>query len=224
MLPETTVLNQLQSALRPYGATLIAISKTKPETDILELYEAGQRDFGENRVQELTDKAANLPEDIRWHLVGHLQRNKVKYIVPFIHLIHSVDSFRLLRAIEKEAAREGRLIDCLLQFKIAQEDTKYGFDLNSARQMLESPDFAAFRHVRIRGVMGMATFTEEEAVVRGEFQRLRHIFETLKQDYFTGEDQFRELSMGMSGDYEIALEEGSTMVRIGTLLFGEREG
>ncbi len=224
MVPETTELSELRAALRPYGARLIAISKTKPEADILELYKAGQLDFGENRVQELTDKASHLPDDIRWHLVGHLQRNKVKYIVPFVHLIHSVDSFRLLRAIDKEAAREGRVIDCLLQFKIAREDTKYGFELDSTRQMLESSDFASFEHVRIRGVMGMATFTDDEAVVRGEFQRLRRIFETLKSDYFAGEESFRELSMGMSGDYAIALEEGSTMVRIGTLLFGEREG
>lgn len=223
MLPKTTSLPSIQATLRPYNATLVAISKTKPEADILALYEEGQREFGENRVRELAEKAEQLPKDIRWHMVGHLQRNKVKYIAPFIHLIQSVDSPRLLRAVNKEAAKVERVIDCLLQFKIAREDTKYGFDLPGARQLLESTDFAHFEHVRICGVMGMATFTDDEAIVRGEFQRLRHIFDELKRDYFTDVETFRELSMGMSGDYEIALEEGSTMVRIGTLLFGERK-
>ena len=222
MLQKTTPLPRVQATLRPYDATLVAVSKTKPKADILALYEEGQRDFGENRAQELAEKAEHLPKDIRWHMVGHLQRNKVKYIAPFIHLLQSVDSPRLLRAVNKEAAKVDRVIDCLLQFKIAREDTKYGFDLPGARQLLEGADFADLRHVRICGVMGMATFTDDKAVVRGEFQRLRHIFDELKRDYFSDAPAFRELSMGMSNDYEIALEEGSTMVRIGTLLFGER--
>jgi len=223
MQQPTTALEKVNSDLQPYGATLVAISKTKPEADILSLYEKGQLDFGENRVQELSEKATSLPGDIRWHFVGHLQRNKVKYIVPIVHLIHSVDSYRLLRAIDREAAKEERVIDCLLQFKIAREDSKYGFDLASARQMLDASEFPSLQHVRLRGVMGMATFTDDETIYRAEFQHLHRIFEELKSDYFADEASFRELSMGMSGDYAVALQEGSTMVRIGTLLFGERE-
>ncbi len=204
------------------GATLVAVSKTKPVELIMELYEMGHRDFGENRVQELTDKQEKLPGDIRWHMIGHLQTNKVKYIAPFVHLIHSVDSFKVLKEINKQAKKVDRVIPCLLQFKIAEEDTKYGFDPDSAKQMLESEAFTQYANVRIIGVMGMATFTEDEAQVRAEFKKLKRIFDHLKQHYFADQEDFKEISMGMSGDYPIAMEEGSTMVRIGSLIFGER--
>lgn len=212
------ILQELQST----QTQLVAVSKTKPNEAILELYEQGQRDFGENKAQELTPKYEALPRDIRWHMIGHLQTNKVKYIAPFVHLIHSVDSQKVLKEINKEANKNERVIDCLLQFKIAQEDTKYGFDLPEAEAMLQSDVFKSYEHVRIIGVMGMATFTDDEAQVRREFQKLRDIFEQLKTKYFADQPAFREISMGMSDDYKIAIEEGSTMVRIGTLLFGKR--
>lgn len=223
MIEQTTTLQKIEKELLPYNASLIAVSKTKPEEDILELYRQGHRAFGENRVQELLSKQEILPEDIEWHLIGHLQRNKVKYVVPFVHLIQSVDSPRLLKEINKRARKEERIIDCLLQFKIAEEDTKYGFDLDTAQKMLESEAYKDMGYIRIRGVMGMATFTDDEVQIRREFQRLKNIFQELKTKYFADRESFREISMGMSGDYKIALEEGSTMVRIGTLLFGERE-
>jgi len=200
---------------------LVAVSKTKPETSIMVLYQKGQRDFGENRVQELISKYEKLPKDIRWHMIGKLQRNKVKYIVPFVSLIHSVDSLDLLEEINKQGAKINRNLDCLLQFHIARETTKAGF----SPEVIEDwnmDTFSAFPHIRILGVMGMATFTEEKGIVRSEFQKLRMIFETLKTGIFKEKSEFKEISMGMSEDYEIALEEGSTMVRIGTLLFGER--
>lgn len=207
--------------LEPYGARLIAVTKTKPEEAILDLYAQGQRDFGENRVQELLPKYENLPKDIRWHLIGHLQRNKVKYIAPFVHLIHSVDSMELLQEIDKQARKHDRVIDCLLQFHIAQEETKFGLQLeevlNWPQEGLEKLDA-----VRLCGVMGMATFTDDETQVRAEFVHLRNIFDAIKGRFFAGTAYFREISMGMSDDYHLALQEGSTMVRIGTLLFGER--
>lgn len=224
MLQKTTSRDSILRELEPYGARLIAVSKTKPVEDIMDLYEQGQRAFGENRVQEMVEKQEQLPQDIEWHLIGHLQRNKVKYIVPFVHMIESVDSPRLLREINKRARGEARKIDCLLQFKIAEEETKYGFDLPTAKELLSSESFEKMDHVCIRGVMGMATFTDDEDQVRREFRRLKDIFDTLKAEFFSSQDSFREISMGMSGDYHIALEEGSTMVRIGTLLFGPREG
>jgi len=220
---ERLMLQELLQELAPTDTTLVAVSKTKPNEAILELYEHGHRDFGENRVQELTDKYDALPKDIRWHQIGHLQTNKVKYITPFIHLIHSVDSLKVLKEINKRARRDERVIDCLLQFHIAEEEAKYGFTLETAKTALESEAFAKMQHVRLTGVMGMATFTEDTQKVRSEFQHLRHIFETLKQNYFANAAHFKEISMGMSGDYKIALEEGSTMVRIGSLIFGERE-
>ncbi len=212
----------LKGILDEKGVKLVAVSKTQPPERILELYEKGHRLFGENRVQELVPKYEALPKDIEWHLIGHLQTNKVKYIVPFVALIHSVDRFKLLRAIDKQAAKVGRTIDCLLQFHIAQEETKFGFHEAEAIAMLESEEFGALQHVRICGVMGMATFTDDRAQVRREFRSLRQIFERLKADYFADQPHFRELSMGMSGDWDIAVEEGSTMVRIGSLLFGPR--
>ena len=215
-------LQDLLKELEPTQATLVAVSKTHPPEKIMELYQAGQRDFGENRVQEMIDKYEQMPKDIRWHLIGHLQTNKVKYITSWVHLIHSVDSFKVLKEIDKRAASDERVIDCLLQFKIAEEDTKYGFEPEEAYEMLATDEFRAMRNVRITGVMGMATFTDDEEQVRREFRQLKTIFQHMKGHFFAGQDSFRELSMGMSGDYQIALEEGSTMVRVGSLLFGER--
>lgn len=185
----------------------------------MELYGHGQRIFGENRVQELLEKRPLLPPDVEWHLIGHLQTNKVKHIVPFIRLIHSADSLKLLQEIEKESAKARRTIDVLLQFHIAQEETKFGLDEGEARSILENPICAGFRHVRICGVMGMASFTDDHAQVRREMRSLRTIFERLRTDFFAGQAHFKEVSMGMSGDWKIAVEEGSTLVRIGSLLF-----
>ncbi|MEM0994513.1 MAG: YggS family pyridoxal phosphate-dependent enzyme [Bacteroidota bacterium] len=216
------MFQQLLEQLYPTQTTLVAVSKTKPNSDILDLYEQGQRDFGENRVQELCQKYETLPKDIRWHEIGHLQTNKVKYIAPFVHLIHSVDSPRLLKEINKQALRSERKIACLLQFKIAKEDSKYGLDIETARQLLRDV-YPSLEAVSIRGVMGMATFTDDEQKVRREFRKLKTIFDQLKRDFFADDDAFKEISMGMSGDYPIALEEGSTMIRIGSLLFGPRD-
>lgn len=216
------MLQQILSELKATDTSLVAVSKTKPDEAILALYEEGQRVFGENRVQELITKHESLPQDIEWHLIGHLQTNKVKYVAAFVKMIHSVDSFKLLREINKQAQRSERVIDCLLQFKIAAEDTKYGFDESTAQALLSHPDFALLENIRIVGVMGMATFTDDQAQVRQEFRQLKNIFDSLKQTYFSDTDTFREVSMGMSGDYALAIEEGSTMVRIGSLLFGKR--
>jgi hypothetical protein len=201
---------------------LVAVSKTKPEQDIRSLYEKGQRDFGENRAQELAEKYENLPRDIRWHFIGHLQTNKVKYITPFVHLIHSIDRMKVLKEVNKRAKSDNRVIDCLLQFHIAEEESKFGFDGKEAEEMLSSQAFREMQHIRIVGVMGMATFTENTEQVRKEFKQLKRHFEQLKDRFFQKEESFKEISMGMSGDYLIAIEEGSTMVRIGTLIFGER--
>ena len=206
----------------PEKVKLVAVSKTKPVEDIMEAYNAGQRIFGENRVQELLGKYEHLPHDVQWHMIGHLQRNKVKYIAGFIHLVESVDSEKLLRAINKEAIKAGRVIDCLLQFHIAREETKFGFSREEAVEMIESGLTDELNNVNIRGVMGMATFTDDMERVRSEFISLRYAFEDLKERFFSNRDDFCEISMGMSGDYKIALEEGSTMIRLGTLVFGDR--
>lgn len=216
------MLTELRSALTPHHVTLVAVSKTQPPERIMELYAQGQRIFGENRPQELVAKRAALPDDIEWHLIGHLQTNKVRLVAPFVHMIHSVDSLRLLEEIERQAARCGRLIDCLLQFHIAQEETKFGLNETEARALLESAEYAAMRHIRLCGVMGMASFSEDMNLVRSEFQDLRKIFGRLKSHYFAEQQQFRHLSMGMSSDWRIAVEEGSTMVRVGSALFGAR--
>lgn len=205
------------------GARLIAVSKTKSSKQIMELYDYGQRDFGENKVQELTEKHELLPKDIRWHEIGHLQTNKVKYIAPFVHLIHAVDSLKLLREINKQAEKNDRIIPCLLQFKIASEDSKYGLDKAEALEVLQSDEYKELNHVVIHGVMGMATFTEDAGQVRKEFQTLHGIFLELQEQFFQDAPHFREISMGMSDDYPIALEEGSTLLRVGSLLFGKRE-
>jgi pyridoxal phosphate enzyme (YggS family) len=206
------------------NVTLIAVSKTKPVEAIMALYNQGQRAFGENKVQEMLEKWEALPKDIEWHLIGHLQRNKVKYIAPFVHMIHSVDSVKLLFEIEKEAVRCQRSIDVLLQMHIASEETKFGMDNKELIELLDyytaQPEMQ--RYVRIRGLMGMATNTDNKEIVRKEFAHLRNQFLFVQQSYFPGMSHFSELSMGMSSDYKIAIEEGSTMVRIGSLLFGER--
>lgn len=206
----------------PSHVKLVAVSKTKPVETIREAYEAGQRLFGENKAQEMIAKQPELPSDIKWHFIGHLQRNKVRYLAPFVDIIESVDSLRLLREINKEAIKNERTIPVLLQFHIASEETKFGLDLDEARQLLQSKDFQEMQNIRVCGVMGMATFTEDEKVLRKEFSLLKSIFDTLKNEYFNSTDHFREISMGMSGDFKIAIEEGSTIVRIGTSIFGER--
>lgn len=206
----------------PAEVRLIAVSKTKPVSDIEEAYNAGQRVFGENKAIEMRDKHAVLPKDIEWHFIGHLQTNKIKYIAPFVSLIHSIDSLNVLQAVDKEAAKNGRIIDCLLQFHIAKEETKFGLDLNEAEDILTSDEYKFLTHIRICGVMGMATNTDDEALVRNEFRELRNIFNTLKDKHFAGSTFFKEISMGMSEDYPIAVKEGATIVRVGSKIFGKR--
>ena len=214
-------LNRIKATI-PSGVTLVAVSKTKPVSDVQEAYDAGQRVFGENHALEMRDKHETLPKDIQWHFIGHLQTNKIKYIIPFVTLIHSIDTANLLEAVNKEARKHDRVVDCLLQFHIAQEETKFGLDLNEARQLLESESFRQMENIRVCGVMGMATFTDDEVEIRKEFKHLKEIFETLKKDYFDRQPQFKELSMGMSEDYPIAIEEGATLVRVGSKIFGPR--
>ena len=205
----------------PADCTLIAVSKTKPIEDIKQAYNAGQRDFGENKVQELAQKAELMHEDVRWHMIGHLQRNKVKYLAPFVHLIHGVDSFRLLKEIDKQGEKNKRIIQCLLQVHIAEEETKFGFDEKELLEMIADPDFQQLSHVKISGLMGMATFTEDEAQIKKEFRSLKELFEKLKTSDHA-KLHLNILSMGMSGDYKLALQEGSNMVRIGSAIFGDR--
>lgn len=206
----------------PSAVTLVAVSKFHPAGMVREAYDAGQRIFGESRVQELIVKKEQLPGDIEWHFIGNLQRNKVKQIAPFISLIHSLDNERLMQEIEKQGAANGRVIPCLLQIHIAEEETKAGFSPDECRQFLEGGKWKTCPHVRIAGVMGMATFTDDENQVRKEFRQLKSLFEELKAGYFADDPGFREISMGMTGDYPVAIEEGSTMIRIGTLIFGDR--
>lgn len=203
--------------------TLVAVSKTKPAADIQALYDLGHRDFGENYVQELVEKEAQLPKDIRWHFIGHLQTNKAKYIAGFVHLVHGVDSFKLLREINKQAAKHNRVVECLLQVHIAQEETKFGLDQTELEDILvnHALDVKALPHVQVVGLMGMASFTDDRNKVRDEFHRLKATFDKLNQLQTTNH-KLQTLSMGMSADYKIALEEGSTMIRVGSLLFGER--
>ncbi len=201
---------------------LIAVSKTKPLESITEAYEAGQRLFGENVVQELVDKQEKLPKDIEWHLIGHLQTNKVKYIAPFIRMIHSVDSMKLLQEINKQALKQARVIDCLLQLEIADEDTKYGLDMSEAVELLRSNDFKELKNIRICGVMGIATLTDNPIITKEEFYELSTFFKGLKDTFFRKDPEFREISMGMSGDYKLAIEQGSTMIRLGSTIFGTR--
>jgi len=206
----------------PSYVKLVAVSKTKPVSDIITAYNAGQRFFGENRVHELLNKVGFLPTDIEWHLIGHLQSNKVKAVAPFVDMIQSVDSYKLLKTIDSEAAKISRRIDCLLQIHIATEETKFGFDMNELNEVVKWPDFVNLKNVNICGVMGMATYTSDTEQVRKEFRYLADCFNDLKSRYFKSNPFFKEISMGMSGDYEIALKEGSTILRIGSHIFGER--
>jgi len=214
---------QLSGLLKSQRVTLVAVSKTKPVADIEEMYALGQRDFGENYVQELVEKQALLPADIQWHFIGHLQSNKVKYIAPFVHMIHGVDSLKLLQTINRQGAMQNRKIRCLLQVHIAVEETKFGLDETELMNLLqEISGEHPLEHVQICGLMGMASFSDDPQKVRAEFKKLKSLFDDVKEKFFYHDDQFSVLSMGMSGDYTIAIEEGSTMVRIGSLLFGSR--
>jgi pyridoxal phosphate enzyme (YggS family) len=206
--------------LTDQGVQLIAVSKTKPNEDIQALYELGHRDFGENYVQELVDKQASLPLDINWHFIGHLQSNKVKYIAPFVYLIHGVDSEKLLQEINKQGVKQNKVIDCLLQIHIATEETKFGFDGPALHELLLSGRVADYSHVRIRGLMGMASFSENQQLLSQEFTTLKNYYDKSKIAFPTG--QFDILSMGMSSDYALAISKGSNMIRIGSLLFGAR--
>jgi PLP dependent protein len=217
-----TNFDDISKFLKEKNVCLVAVSKTKPIAAIQALYDKGQRDFGENRVQELRDKQAALPKDIRWHLIGHLQTNKVKYIAEWIYMIHSVDSLALLQEINKQALKYNRVILCLLQTYIATEETKFGMDEHEIVALLESEEFGNLKNISISGLMGMATNTDNTDQIHNEFIKLKNIFEQLKSKYFSNNPEFKEISMGMSSDYLIAVDTGSTMVRIGSLLFGER--
>jgi PLP dependent protein len=205
----------------PQHVTLVAVSKTKPVSDLMEAYNAGQRIFGENKIQEMVEKHQEMPKDIKWHMIGHVQRNKVKYMAEFVDLIHGVDSLKLLKEINKQAKKHDRVIQCLLQIKIAEEDSKFGMSASDAKSLLQSEAFKDFNNVTISGVMGMATFTDNETQIKQEFSRLKSTFEDLK-DKKTSNCNLQTISMGMSGDYPLAIECGSTMIRVGSSIFGER--
>ena len=214
-------LKQIKDEL-PASCTLVAVSKTKPAADIMTAYSQNHRDFGENKVQELTQKAEELPKDIRWHMIGHLQSNKVKYIAPFVYLIHGVDSLKLLREINKQGQKLNRVINCLLQIHIASEDSKFGFDEADLMEIIKSEEIKEFSFIKITGLMGMATLTKDEDKIRQEFKSLKRLFEAFKA--FQSENfVMQTLSTGMSGDYKIALEENSNMVRVGSAIFGKRD-
>ena len=216
----TTQLQEITAKL-PSHVTLVAVSKTKPNEDLQEAYEAGQRIFGENKVQELVQKQEDLPKDIKWHFIGHLQKNKVKYLAPFVDLIHSIDSLSLLKEINKRAKQNERVIKVLLQIHIAQEDSKFGFDKTELISAIHNKELD-FKNIEVVGVMGMATNTDDEMLVKNEFANLKSIFEELKSDAFNQNTNFEIISMGMSGDYQLAIEQGSNMVRIGSTIFGDR--
>ncbi|MBR9913977.1 MAG: YggS family pyridoxal phosphate-dependent enzyme [Algicola sp.] len=205
----------------PNHVSLVAVSKTKPISDLMEAYKAGQRIFGENKIQEMTDKHEQMPKDVQWHMIGHVQRNKVKYMASFVSLIHGVDSLKLLKEVNKQAKKHDRIIDCLLQIKIAEEDSKFGMSSHDAKALLTSEAFSELKHIKITGVMGMATFTDDEQQITQEFKRLKTVYEDLK-DIATANCQFQTISMGMSGDYQIAIQCGSTMIRVGSSIFGSR--
>jgi pyridoxal phosphate enzyme (YggS family) len=214
-------VKEFENLARDKKIKVAAVSKTKPNQDIMEAYQAGHRLFAENKVQELTDKFESLHKDIEWHMIGHLQRNKVKYIAPFVSLIHSIDSARLLREVNKQGAKVKRKIPCLLQVHIAKEESKFGFSEEELLQLFQSAEIKEYQNVMIKGLMGMATFTEDESIIRSEFKFLKELFDKLKK--IEAENiSLQELSMGMSGDYPIAIEEGSTIIRVGSAIFGER--
>lgn len=215
-------IKKYKNEVQQDGVTLVAVSKTKPKEDILEAYEAGQRIFGENQVQEMCEKQEHLPKDIQWHLIGHLQTNKVKYMAPFVTLIHGVDSLKLLQEINKQALKNERIIDCLLQVYIADEDTKFGLAYDEVIELLRSEEYVEMKNIRIIGLMGIATNTKNEKQLKIEFNELKVFFDGIKLTFFRKEETFKELSMGMSSDYKLAIEEGSTMVRIGSSIFGDR--
>ena len=214
-------LIEIKSSL-PNAVTLVAVSKTKPNAAVTEAYEAGQRIFGENKVQELCEKQETLPKDIQWHMIGHLQSNKVKYIAPFVSLIHGVDSLKLLKEINKQGKKVGRKIPVLLQMFIAEEESKFGFDEAELKGLLKSEAFLEFKNIEVKGLMGMATNTSNQDQIKKEFSGLKKLFTEVKTTYFSNNSNFSEISMGMSGDYQIAIEHGSTMVRVGSAIFGER--
>src|ERR1700761_2334692 len=215
-------IKSLKNETVPIKVSLIAVSKTKPVEDIQQAYDAGQRLFGENQVQELMEKHEHLPADIQWHLIGHLQSNKVKYIAPFISMIQSVDSLKLLQEINRHAEKNNRVIDCLLQIYIADEETKYGLGFDEAIELLRSDEYTGLSNIRICGLMGIATNTENEKQIKEEFYELKTFFDGIKQSYFRQDPTFDTLSMGMSSDYKIAIEQGSNMVRLGSTIFGQR--
>ena len=216
-----TNLNNIKSQL-PENVTLVAVSKTKPVADLMEAYNAGQRIFGENKIQEMAEKWEQLPKDIQWHMIGHVQTNKVKYMAPFVSLVHGVDSFKLLKEINKQAAKNNRVIDCLLQVFIAEEETKFGLDEKELNDILISEEFKELKNIKIVGLMGMATFTDNQTQIEKEFKHLKAIFDNLQNQPKTQNLQPTTLSMGMSGDYKLAISCGSTMVRIGSSIFGGR--
>ncbi len=215
-------IKSLKNETVPIKVSLVAVSKTKPVEDIQQAYDAGQRLFGENMVQELVDKHEHLPADIQWHMIGHLQTNKVKYIAPFISMIQSVDSIKLLQEINKHAEKNNRIIDCLLQIYIADEETKYGLGFDEAIELLRSEEYTQLKNVRIRGLMGIATNTDVEKQIKDEYYELKTFFDGIKLSFFRKEESFNVLSMGMSGDYKLAIEQGSNMVRVGSTIFGGR--
>lgn len=215
-------IKELRSLTDKYNCTLVAVSKTKPEEDIKQAYDAGHLDFGENKAQELTAKYEVLPKDIRWHMIGHMQSNKVKYIAPFVHLIHSVDSAKLLKEVNKQGRKANRKIACLLQLHIAEEESKFGLSEEELFEILNGEALGNYEHVQINGLMGMATFTEDMGQVRKEFKTLKRIFDRVKNEIDRPNVEMEILSMGMSGDFEVAIEEGSNMIRVGSKIFGER--
>lgn len=219
----TANISVIKKEIGTSNVKLIAVSKTKPVESILEAYEAGHRLFGENMVQELVEKHEKLPKDIEWHFIGHLQTNKVKYIAPFINLIHSVDSLKLIQEINKQALKNDRIIDCLLQLEIADEETKFGMDMAEAIEFLRSKEFQELKNVRICGVMGIATLTDNPKMTAEEFYELKTFFNGLKDTFFRKDQAFKEISMGMSGDYKLAIEKGSTLIRLGSTIFGGRQ-
>lgn len=219
-MPIQSNLNTIKATL-PEHVTLVAVSKTKPVSDLMQAYESGQHIFGENKIQEMVDKYEEMPKDIQWHMIGHVQSNKVKFMAPFVSLIHGVDSLKLLQEINKQALKNNRIIDCLLQIYIAEEESKFGLDENELNELLFSPEFKEMKNIRILGLMGMATFTEDKNQIKKEFTHLKSIFDSIKK-IKTENCDLNTISMGMSGDYQLAIECGSTMVRIGSSIFGGR--
>jgi pyridoxal phosphate enzyme (YggS family) len=216
-----TNLKETLATLPPH-VRLVAVSKFHPNEALQEAYDAGQRIFGESKVQEMTQKYESLPKDIEWHFIGHLQTNKIKYMAPYVAMIHGVDSFKLLIEINKQAAKVGRIIPCLLQIHIAQEETKFGFSFEECKEMLMAGEWKSLKNISLCGIMGMATNTEDEEEIRKEFQSLRNFFQEIKQGFFSEDSAFKEISMGMSDDYPLAIEYGSTLIRIGSRIFGNR--